>query len=225
MVVIVDPPGHAESEHRATRTQRADPVLSQVVVAASAGDARAWEELTHRFSAMIMAIARTCRLCDADVGEVHQTTWLRLVENISRIEQPERVGAWLATTQRRESLRLVRKRSRWVFDRDALAELADAHAPAPDSGPLAEERSSAVRGAYAQLPPRCQRLLGLLLGGDPLSYKEISEALRMPIGSIGPTRGRCLEHLGRIMEELETVGLKSGANQRFPTAMSHLSDQ
>jgi DNA-directed RNA polymerase specialized sigma24 family protein len=64
-----------------------------------------------------------------------------------------------------------------------------------------------------------------LLGGDPLSYKEISEALRMPIGSIGPTRGRCLEHLGRIMEELETVGLKSGANQRFPTAMSHLSDQ
>jgi RNA polymerase sigma factor (sigma-70 family) len=151
---------------------------------------------------MIMGIARGCRLNDADVGEVHQTTWLRLVESIGRIEHPERVGSWLATTARRESLRLLRKRSRIAFDRDALASLADETLPASDAGPLAEERASVVREAYAQLSPRCQRLLGLLSGDDPPSYKEISEMLDMPIGSIGPTRGRCLERLARIIEEM-----------------------
>jgi RNA polymerase sigma factor (sigma-70 family) len=170
--------------------------------AATSGDPRAWEQLTSRFGSMIMGIARGCRLNDADVGEVHQTTWLRLVENIGRIEHPERVGSWLATTARRESLRLLRKRSRIAFDRDALASLADENAPAIDAGPLAEERASVVREAYAQLHPRCQRLLGLLSGDDPPSYKEISEMLGMPIGSIGPTRGRCLERLGRIIEEM-----------------------
>jgi RNA polymerase sigma factor (sigma-70 family) len=176
--------------------------LGDVVIAASTGEERAWEDLTSRFSAMIVGIARGCRLNDADVGEVFQTTWLRLVENIQRIEQPERIGAWLATTARRESLRLLRRRSRVTFDPESLADLVDDRAPAPDAGPLAEERSSIVRDAYARLPQRCQRLLGVMSGADPPSYKEISEMLDMPIGSIGPTRGRCLERLGRIIEEL-----------------------
>jgi RNA polymerase sigma factor (sigma-70 family) len=181
---------------------RSDSPLSEVMQAATSGDPRAWEELTSRFSSMIMGIARSCRLCDADVGEVHQTTWLRLVENIGRIEHPERVGSWLATTAKRESLRLLRKRSRISFDRDALSNLADEKAPTLDAGPLADERAIVVREAFTQLPPRCQRLLGLLSGDDPPSYKEISRLLQIPIGSIGPTRGRCLERLGRIIEEL-----------------------
>lgn len=211
MVTIFDQPERTAVERSKTSAQRADSVLSEVVMAAGAGDPRAWEELTHRFGMMIMGIARSCRLSDADVGEVHQTTWLRLVENISKIEHPERLGAWLATTARRESLRLLRKRSRLVFDRDALANLVDAAAQEPDAGPLADERSLAVREAYGHLPLRCQRLLGLLLGSDPPSYKEISDVLRMPIGSIGPTRGRCLERLGRIIEELEAAGLAGPA--------------
>jgi RNA polymerase sigma factor (sigma-70 family) len=187
--------------HRSS-TSRSEIELSEVMLAARSGDPGAWEELTLRFSSMIMGVARSCRLCDADVGEVHQTTWLRLVENIARIEHPERVGSWLATTAKRESLRLIRKQSRISFDRDSLAALADEKAPTLDAGPLADERAVVVRAAFSQLSPRCQRLLGLLSGDDPPSYKEISEMLDMPIGSIGPTRGRCLERLARIIEEM-----------------------
>jgi len=202
MATSIDQWNRIATQDGASTFNSAHWTLSEVVAAASAGDNHAWEELTKRFSTRIVGIARSCRLGHADVGEVHQTTWLRLVENISRIEQPERLGAWLATTARRESLRLLRKRLRLAFDSDALADLPDDDAPALDAGPLAEERSLLVQEAFSRLPPRCQQLLGLLSGDEPPSYKEISEALCMPIGSIGPTRGRCLERLGRTIEEL-----------------------
>jgi RNA polymerase sigma factor (sigma-70 family) len=175
--------------------------LRHVVAAASAGDNRAWEHLTRRFGNLIAAIARSCRLSDADVGEVVQTTWFRLVENIDRIQQPERIGAWLATTARRESLRLVRAKGRLVLDTEVI-ELQPDHSALNDATLLSDERSQALRLAYAKLPPRCQRLLSLLAGDDPPSYKEVSALLDMPIGSIGPTRGRCLEHLRRILLEV-----------------------
>jgi RNA polymerase sigma factor (sigma-70 family) len=176
--------------------------LPDLVGAAAVGDAGAWRELTHLFGGMILAIARSCRLADADVWEVHQTTWLRLVENVSRIEQPERVGAWLATTAKRESLRLARNRDRLTFDGDALSRLPDETLAPADAGPLADEQAALLRKAFAELPLRCQRLLQFLAQEDTPSYKETSSALSMPIGSIGPTRGRCLEHLRRIIFEM-----------------------
>lgn len=178
-----------------------DKEVPALVAAAASGEARAWDGLMQRFGPMVTAVARSCRLNEADVGDVHQLTWLRLVEHIDRIEQPERVGAWLATTARRESLRVVRAKSRVSFDYEGLLQRADPTAAALDAGPLAEERSEAVQRAFAKLPPHCQRLLSILASSDPPSYKEISKALSMPIGSIGPTRGRCLEHLRRIMQE------------------------
>lgn len=184
-----------------SESSRKGAALQGVVAAAAEGDTLAWEDLVERFSGMVMAVARNFRLNDADVADVHQVTWVRLVENIDRLEQPERVGAWLATTARRESLRIVRAKSRVSFDHDGLMQRPDPYAAALDAGPLAEERSDAVQRAFALLPPHCQRLLGILAGTDPPSYKEISKALSMPIGSIGPTRGRCLEHLRRIMQE------------------------
>jgi RNA polymerase sigma factor (sigma-70 family) len=178
--------------------------LTGIVADAVGGSQDAWNALLARFGPMVQAIARSCRLSAADVAEVHQTTWLRLVENIHRIEQPERIGAWLATTARRESLSVTRSRSRVTFDNDGFANLADPDVKSPDAGPLAEERASAVRAAFAQLPPHCQQLLTLLSRSDRPSYREISSLLDMPIGSIGPTRGRCLAHLRRILEELGT---------------------
>jgi RNA polymerase sigma factor (sigma-70 family) len=176
--------------------------LPELVRSAAAGEAGSWEQLTHLFGGMIVAIARSCRLADADVWEVHQTTWLRLVENVSRIEQPERIGAWLATTAKRESLRLARNRDRLSFDGDALARLPDETLASADAGPLADEQAALLRKAFAELPLRCQRLLRFLAQEDTPSYKETSSALSMPIGSIGPTRGRCLEHLRRIIFEM-----------------------
>lgn len=177
--------------------------IRRVVLEAGRGDARAWEQLTRQFGKMILAIARNCRLCEADAWEVQQTTWLRLVENIDKIQQPERIGSWLATTAHRECLRLIRMRSRLTFDEDAINELADVSIAPSDAGPIAEEQSALVRQAFARLAPRCRRLLAFFAEDDALSYKEISKTLSMPIGSIGPTRGRCLDHLRRIIAEIE----------------------
>ena len=155
-----------------------------------------------RFSGMIAATGRRYRLSPADVSELQQTTWLRLVENLHRIEQPERVGGWLATTARRESLALLRRASKYRSGADQmLANMADKHLPEPDARPIAEERNVVVRAAWEQLRPRCQELLSLLIEDDPMGYKDLSKLLDMPVGSIGPTRSRCLEYLRRNVEE------------------------
>jgi RNA polymerase sigma factor (sigma-70 family) len=176
--------------------------LAEIVAAARDGSDAAWETLIERFHGLVAAIARRCRLSDADVAEVCQTTWLRLVENLDRIEQPDRLAAWLATTSRRESLRIATRRA-VVSVTDALYLKADDEVGPLDAGLLKDEQVRSLRLATEQLSPRCQHLLGLLMGDHDLPYKAIAEQLNMPIGSIGPTRGRCLEHLRQILAEME----------------------
>ena len=176
--------------------------LTLIVAHARAGSGAAWEKLIGRFGGLVASIARRCRLNDADVAEVCQTTWLRLVENLDRIEQPERIGAWLATTSRRESLRIATRRA-VVSLADAIYLLPDDNLDPLDSGLLRDEQLAMIAMATERLAPHCQRLLGLLMGDDDLPYKQIAELLSMPVGSIGPTRGRCLEHLRQILAETE----------------------
>ncbi len=176
--------------------------LTLVVAEARAGTGEAWETLIRRFGGLVAAIARRCRLSDADVAEVCQTTWLRLVENLDRIEQPESLGAWLATTSKRESLRIATRRV-VLSVTDAVHLMADDDLDPLDAGLLRNEQLTMIRMATQRLAPSCQRLLGLLMGDDDLPYKEIAEQLSMPIGSIGPTRGRCLERLRQILAETE----------------------
>ena len=176
--------------------------VATLVTKAGEGDPRAWEELVDRFGGMIAATGRRYRLSTADVAELQQTTWLRLVENLHRIEQPERIGGWLATTARRESLQLLRRASKYHSGADQmLANMPDKHLPDPDARPIAHERDIVVRKAWDRLKPRCQELLSLLIADDPLGYKDLSKLLQMPVGSIGPTRGRCLEHLRQLVAE------------------------
>ena len=177
----------------------------ELVVAAAKGDRRAWESLVDAYSGLVWAIARNHRLGDNDAADVSQTTWLRLMENIQRLREPARVGAWLATTARHECLRLIGQARRVVLlpneeDYDAVADT-----PPPDSALLAAERDARVRAALLTLSPRCQQLLKLLMLDPPPSYEEISAATGMPIGSIGPTRGRCLAHLHEILAESGTT--------------------
>ena len=188
-----------------------DTDLVLVVEQARAGANAAWEILVERFGGLVAAIARRCRLNDADVAEVCQTTWLRLVENLDRIEQPERIGAWLATTSRRESLRIATRHIA-VSATDAVYLVADDEADPLDAALLREEQARAIRMAAEQLSPRCQRLLGVLMGDDELPYEAIAEQLSMPIGSIGPTRGRCLEHLRKILATVST-GQRNGPGE------------
>jgi RNA polymerase sigma factor (sigma-70 family) len=173
-----------------------------VVEQAREGNPEAWGELVARFGVMIAATGRRYRLTPADVAELQQTTWLRLVENIHRVEQPERVGGWLATTARRESLQLVRRAARYHTGAEQmLANMPDSHLPEPDTRPIAEEREVVLRAAWERLKPRCQELLSRLVTDEPVGYKDLSRLLQMPIGSIGPTRARCLQHLRRLVED------------------------
>jgi RNA polymerase sigma factor (sigma-70 family) len=176
--------------------------IPDLVEEAKGANPEAWTELVSRFGMMIAATGRRYRLTPADVAELQQTTWLRLVENIHRVEQPERLGGWLATTARRESLHLLRRSSRYCSGADQmLANMPDTHLPEPDARPIAGEREIVLRSAWEKLQPRCQEILSRLVADEPVGYKDLSSLLQMPVGSIGPTRARCLQHLRRLVEE------------------------
>ncbi len=173
-----------------------------LVLAAADGDQRAWNELVERFSGLVWAIARAHRLGPADAADVSQTTWLRLVEHLGRLRDPEHVGGWLATTARHECLRVIRRANRELPD-DTLDSDLDPkgeHAPSPESVVLSNERRSLLWQALARLSQRCQLLLRALAAAPQPSYADVSAALAIPVGSIGPTRARCLEHLRKELQ-------------------------
>jgi RNA polymerase sigma factor (sigma-70 family) len=143
---------------------------------------------------MVWAVARSYRLREADAADVFQATWLHLLENIDRLHDPSRVAGWLATTARRAALRVARQSARMV---PTDCELADAVTDDADGRLEADERASAMRRALSTLAQRDQVLLTLLVEEPRRSYEQIAEELDMPIGSIGPTRARCLERLRR----------------------------
>ena len=169
---------------------------AELLDAAAGGDQRAWDALVERFSGLVWSIARAHRLSATDAADVSQTAWLRLVENLGRIRDPERVGAWLATTTRNECLRVIRKSGRQVpTDMDVDDEPPDLDSPPPDRGLLTDERDAALWRAFSSISERCQVLLRLLMADPRPSYEEICAVLGMPQGSIGPTRQRCLDKL------------------------------
>jgi RNA polymerase sigma factor (sigma-70 family) len=170
-----------------------------LISAANGGDEEAWGAIVDRFTGLVWATARAHRLWPADPRDVAQTTWLRLVENLDRIKDPERLGAWLATTARRECLRHIRlQRREFATGDDSLFEApSEEHA---DQRLITRERNTALRRAFGRITERCQSLLRLLAAPEPLSYEEIASALGMPIGAIGPTRARCLDQLRRTPE-------------------------
>ena len=174
----------------------------QVVSRAAAGDHSAWDRLVSQYSRLIWAMTRDFKLTESDAADVVQATWLRLLEHIDRIEHPDRLGSWLATTARHECLRQLAaaKRVTPVQHDDASLSCAVALEPDIDERLLADERAEAVREAVSVLPSLSQQLLELLMADPPLPYAEISDRLGVPIGSIGPTRGRCLERLRLLLE-------------------------
>ena len=189
-----------ETESRARFVTGRTASLADLVRWAGDGDRAAWNEIVDRYAGIVWAIARRHRLSAADAADVSQTTWLRLVEHLDRIENPERIGAWLATTARHESLRVLRLAGRQIpaLD-DDFVELADAGAETRvDAALLTDERDRELRELVAALPARDQLLLQLLSHDAQPSYAEIGAALGMPTGSIGPTRARCLERLRRV---------------------------
>jgi RNA polymerase sigma factor (sigma-70 family) len=173
-----------------------DAVAGELVRAAAAGDSGAWTALVDCFGGMVWSIARANGLDRVDAADVAQTVWLRLVDHLNRLREPDRVGGWLASTARHESIRVSRQRGRSVptddvevFDRSTGAD------DDPAGGMLRRERDAALRGLLADLPDHWQDLLELLMADPALSYAEVASGLGLPVGSIGPTRQRCLRSL------------------------------
>ena len=168
---------------------------------AASGDAAAWERLIDQYERLVAAVIWEFRLRDGDAADVAQTTWLRLLEHIDRLDYPDRVSSWLAVTARHECLRSLATHKRVMLghEHDEL-DVAVPHAPEVAERLLADERAQVVREAMSRLPRRWQRLLEMLMADPPASYAEISDQLGLPVGSIGPTRGRCLARLRVLLQ-------------------------
>jgi RNA polymerase sigma factor (sigma-70 family) len=175
-----------------------DPVIVQLVTRARQGDKDAWDELVERFAPLVWSVCRRYQLSRTDAEDASQGVWLRLVEHLSSLREPAALPGWIATTTQRECLRLLRS----VRPSRPLDQLVDERAVADEQttvedAVLIHERHAAARAALAELPAQCRRLLSMLLQDPPMPYGEISRALDMPVGSIGPSRGRCLHRLRR----------------------------
>jgi RNA polymerase sigma factor (sigma-70 family) len=191
---------------RAPRDRLPEAQIAELVTAAAAGDPRAWNGLVQQFGGLVWAVARAHRLSEADAADVSQTTWLRLFEHLNTLKDPARVGAWLATTARHECLRVLRHSQRRVLYGDDAPEHESLDMP-PHEAVLLSERADALQRSFSRLRPSDQALLRLLTAEPRPPYEEIAAALDMPIGSIGPTRQRALERLGRELAAQGTLNL------------------
>lgn len=178
---------------------------AELVAACADGNERAWHELVSRYRRLIYTIPYRMGLDPADADEVFQITFTRLAERIDRLEQPDRVRAWLVTTAKRVSLNAIARRRSFENPDDTLANVADP-ADLPSEEVRRMEEQQLLRLALRRLGGRCEKLLRLLYYpegmAEPSTYDEVSESLGMPVGSIGPTRMRCLKKLRTLFEEL-----------------------
>lgn len=181
-----------------------------LVDAAAQDDQAAWDALVKRYTGLLWSIARGYGLSAAEAADVAQTAWLRLAERLDTLFDPEHVGAWLATTTRRECLRVLRHADRVTPTDDETQFNPPRSEPGPQSQVLAAERAAVLWQAVDTLSDRCRRLLRLLMADPPPAYEEVAAVLDMPVGSIGPTRRRCLRQL---RETLERTGITLEADE------------
>ena len=172
--------------------------VSDLVTSARNGDKQAWDALVERYAPLIWSVCRRHGLGRADTEDVGQTVWLHLAAHLGNLHEPAALPGWLATTARRECLRLLRAgrplAAGCVLDAETLP---DDQAGTAEQELLAAERQAALREAFLDLPPGGQRLIALLLEEPPVPYAKISVRLGIPIGSIGPYRRRYLDKMRR----------------------------
>lgn len=172
------------------------------------GDQSAWDALVDRHSGLLWRLARRVVSDDAAASDAMQTAWLQLLQHVDRISDPAAVRGWLCTTVRREAVALSKARSRqpatdptaWSFD-----EPAPAHEE-PDELVAANATHRTVLDELANLGDRCRQLLTLL--AHKIAYDQIAESMEMAVGSIGPTRNRCLDQL-RAVPAIQALGVRS----------------
>lgn len=169
------------------------------------GEAAAWEELVGRHAGLVWTIARRSGLAPEEAEDVFQTAFVLAWRNLGLLDRPAAVAGWIATIARREAWRARRKRAARAERETPAEDAVDAPAdrPLPDEELARLERRALLERAVGRLDRKCRELLeALFLEEPPPAYAEVAERLGMPIGSLGPTRGRCLGKLRRILERM-----------------------
>ncbi len=175
------------------------------------GEAAAWQLLVRRYQRLVYAIVMRVGLDEHAAADVFQTVFARLIDHLPRLTQPDRLQAWVVTTAKREALRAREIGRRTVsmtrHDDDGIAQGDDIEDTLADAAPLAEEALSELqqlnllRNGLDRLDARCRDLLLLVFRDEDehIPYDEVARRLGIPQGSIGPTRGRCLDKLRKLV--------------------------
>lgn len=165
-----------------------------------AGEAAKLDELIVLVTPILWHTARAQRLREQAAEDVVQTTWLALLRGAERISDPQAVLQWLIVTTRREAWRVMRRDQRAdpveFDDADVLTPAAEL----PEARAVRDDRDRRLWRHVGQLPPRCRDLLRVVAFADRPDYSVVAQALGMPVGSIGPTRGRCLAKLRQLLD-------------------------
>jgi RNA polymerase sigma factor (sigma-70 family) len=190
---------------------RDDPCVVDLVTRARNGDQQAWNALVERYAPLIWSICWQYRLDRADAEDVGQRIWLQFTSHLGAIRDPAALPGWLATTTRRECGRVASAaRGPHVAGQLLDESIADQQTGTADQELLAAERHAALREAFACLSPPRQQLMAILIEDPPVSYTEISVRLGIPVGSIGPTRRRCLDQIRRHPAVAELINAEGG---------------
>jgi RNA polymerase sigma factor (sigma-70 family) len=175
--------------------------VGKLVGRAAAGDELAWADLVEQYSGLLRAIAARFRLASGDAEDAAQMTWMGLFQNVNQLRAPEGTVGWLATTMRRNCMRVVnQRRHEQLCDDWAQWSVTDEEGPL-DAGVLVAERNRILWEAVDRLPERQRQLLRNLFATDERSYGEIAAAMSTSVGTIGPARRRALRHLGTLLAE------------------------
>jgi RNA polymerase sigma factor (sigma-70 family) len=180
----------------------------ELAAACAGGDELAWDTMVRRYRRLVYAVPNRARLPEDQIEEVFHQTFAKLAERIGSIRDRDRVRSWIVTTARRLTIDFIRAKqsSRQVdMEDEAIASIADEAEDAPESL-VRLERQHLIRQSLLRIGERCRRLLSALFyrtGSEPPSYEGISEELGMPVGSIGPTRARCLKKLRDEYEKMD----------------------
>ena len=175
--------------------------IADLLSRAGDGDPRAWEEILRRYNSLVCATVRSFRLQDADTLDAVQTTWLRLAENAHQIRHPQRLGGWLATTARRECLRILRRITSMPHFSQTLQEAATDPSTRPEHITIEAEMTRWLWEHVDELPPRQRTILRALFTDNPIPYAEIATTTGIPAGGIGPTRNRALQQLREKLDK------------------------
>lgn len=190
--------------------------IANLLLGIGDGDPVAWDEIIRRYGRLVSATVGSFRLQEADALDAIQMTWLRLVENAHQVRNPERLGGWLATTARRECLRILHRAKHGPSLVDMEAETVSDPSASPEQRAVDADTIAVLRKLVAELSPRRQTVIRTLFTDDPCSYNMVARITGIPLGAIGPTRARALGQLRKMLSERDVgTGLLTVTARRF----------